>query len=62
VKQTVLVTQLADRHAGHDRDFAASFEVVVKAGSLSDVLRQVAGELDLETSRFSITISEPFEP
>jgi hypothetical protein len=61
--QSVVVTRLADRHADlHTRDFADSFEVVVPAGDLADVLLAAAGQADGRgVARYSLTISEPFE-
>lgn len=59
--QAVVVTRAADRHAGPDREFAESFEVIVEAGPLPAVLTAVAEQLDQPRGRYSITVSDPFE-
>ena len=63
MRQQVIVTRRADRHADLvDRDFAESFGVEVVDGSLSEVLRQVADNLEaLPRGHYTITISEPYE-
>jgi hypothetical protein len=62
--QQVTVTRLADRHASVGRDYAASHEVIVEAGTLPEVLAQVLDAcepLDLPLARYSITLSEPYD-
>lgn len=68
MKQQVIATRLADRHRGDPRAFAESYEFIVEASNLEDVLDQVAEQLLVliapeleEIWRWSITIGEPYE-
>jgi hypothetical protein len=61
MKQTVTITQHADRHAeAHDRAFAEVSEMVVQASGLAGVLSQVAERTTLPTGRYSLHVSEPY--
>lgn len=60
--QTVVVTQLADRHATlHERDFAQSTSFVVKSDDLGAVLTQAGRCVQMPAGRYSISISEPWD-
>lgn len=69
MKQQVIVTRLADRHRGPERAFSESYEVIVEAGELPDVLEQVAKHFGpwfpdvalREVWRWTITIGEPYD-
>lgn len=62
--QDVTVHRVADRHAAqHERVFASTHAVVVFAGSLDDVLRQIAQHVQgFERGRYVVTIDWPKEP
>jgi hypothetical protein len=61
--QSVTVVQHADRHGERvGREFAVAWEVVVPAGELPAVLRSVADQAPLPRGRFTLTISDPFDP
>lgn len=69
MKQQVIVTRLADRHRGPGREFSESYEFIVDAGELADILKEVAtlagpwhpDPAMREIWRWSITIGEPYE-
>lgn len=63
-RQAVIITRLADRHEGPDRDFAQSRQVVVDAGDLATVLTSACaddGVIGLGPGRYHIEITEPYD-
>ena len=63
VKQTVIITQLADRHADlHRRQFARTDEVTVEAGSTLDVVSEAIRQVpDACEGRCVILVEDPHE-
>lgn len=64
MRQSVIITRLADRHKGlHARDFAETHELIVEAGDLDAVFIELAGTVQdiFGVGRYTISISEPFD-
>lgn len=63
MRQEVVVTRCADRHAvAHEREFAESHAVVVQAGGLGDVVAAALADARLTGAegRWVLVVGEPF--